>query len=171
MSEALVTLRPLAREDAAMVLRWRNSDAVAGFALSDRRIAPEEHAAWLDRVLAAQDSRHWIIEAGSRPVGLVDVDDIDESSGTCRWGFYVADAGERRRGVGVEALRQVLRWAFEERGLRKVCAEVLATNTAGLAVHRKLGFAEEGVAPERAEHAGGRVDLVLFGLTAEAWRG
>jgi UDP-4-amino-4,6-dideoxy-N-acetyl-beta-L-altrosamine N-acetyltransferase len=170
VSETPVALRSLTREDADMVLRWRNSPDVAGFSLSDRLIAPDEHAAFIERVLDEDDSRYWIIEVAGRPVGLVNVEDIDDEAGTCEWGFYVAEPTERGQGIGTRALDQALRWAFEVRGVREVRAVVLVTNLPGLAVHRRLGFAEEGIAYEQAQHAGGPVDLVRFSLTAEAWR-
>lgn len=170
MAEPKVRLRPLERGDADLVFAWRNTPEVAGWSFTGRAVTAEEHAAWIERVVDASDSRHWLILLDKRPVGLVYLREIDDRHGTCHWGFYIGEPEARGIGVATAGLDQALAWVFDERRLRKVNAEVVATNEAGLRTHRRLGFVEEGLQHQQAVHSDGPVDLVLFGLLEDDWR-
>ena len=58
-------------------------------------------------------------------------------------------------------------------GLWGVCGQVLASNTASLAFHRRLGFAEEGVLRQQHRSADGAHyhDVLCFGLLRADWPG
>lgn len=165
-----VTLRPLRLGDAMTVWRWRNDHAVARFMYTNHEIAEAEHARWLGRVLSAPDRRDWIVEVDGEPAGAAHICDIDREHlrGSC--GFYLADPALRGRGVGSAVERLLLHQGFVELGLRKLCCEVLATNTPGIRVHERAGFVTEGVLRDHVLKEGVPVDVVVLGLLAEEWR-
>jgi len=142
---------------------------VAADLITDHTISAEEHEAWLRRVLDSDDCRYWIICLDDRPVGLASIVDIDRVEKRCRWGFYNAAVELRGRGIVTAALTSVLDHAFDELRLDVVAAEVLASNAASLAVHRRLGFEIVERVPEAVPRDGRDIDLVLLELTARAW--
>jgi UDP-4-amino-4,6-dideoxy-N-acetyl-beta-L-altrosamine N-acetyltransferase len=169
-----VELRPLTIEDAALVLAWRNRPDVARFMGDDRPIAPPDHERWMVRILASPAHRYWIVEHGGRPVGSVNLADIDRQHGHCSWGFYVGDptaceGGSADRFHMSDALFRVAEVAFIELRLQKLCAQVLASNDRSLALHERMGFVREGVLREHIRHADGMHDLVVLGLLREEW--
>lgn len=110
-----------------------------------------ERATWtLDEeraTLAAADGRaaaFFVAEIDGALCGLLSI-------GRGGWpkNAHVADFGMscradcRRIGLGTVLLERALDWA-RSAGVRKVKLEVFATNTAAIALYRKLGFAEEG---------------------------
>jgi UDP-4-amino-4,6-dideoxy-N-acetyl-beta-L-altrosamine N-acetyltransferase len=164
-----VRLRRLRAGDSAMVRSWRNSPRVAADLITNHTISAEEHEAWLQRVLDSDECRYWIICVADRPVGLASIVDIDHVEKRCRWGFYNADVDLRGRGVVTAALTWVLDHVFGELGLDVVAAEVLASNAASLAVHRRLGFEIVERVPDAVHHDGRDIELVLLQLTAREW--
>jgi RimJ/RimL family protein N-acetyltransferase len=50
----------------------------------------------------------------------------------------------RRQGYATEAVRGLIRWAHDERGIRRFLASVAPANAPSLAIVAKLGFAEIG---------------------------
>jgi UDP-4-amino-4,6-dideoxy-N-acetyl-beta-L-altrosamine N-acetyltransferase len=164
-----VRLRRLRAGDSAMVRNWRNSPRVAADLITDHEISAEEHEAWLRRVLDSDDCRYWVICLGDRPVGLVSIVDIDRVQKSCRWGFYNAAVDLRGRGIVTAALTSVLDRAFGELRMDVVAAEVLASNAASLAVHRRLGFEIVERVPGAVHRDGRDIDLVRLKLTAREW--
>ncbi|MCX8506591.1 MAG: GNAT family protein [Alphaproteobacteria bacterium] len=71
------------------------------------------------------------------------------------------------RGYMTEALRLVIRFAFEELGLHRLDAACLPNNTASLALLRRVGFTEEGYARQYLKIGGAWEDHITFGLLAE----
>lgn len=64
------------------------------------------------------------------------------------------------------AVPLLLNHMFGERRLHKCEANVWAFNAPSLALHRKLGFTEEGRLRDHEFLAGRHHDVVLFGMTA-----
>lgn len=76
----------------------------------------------------------------------------------------------RGQGVGTEALRQTIEFAFVRRNLRRVFLWVLSSNLAGINAYRKLGFVEEGRHREHVWVRGKYEDEVTMGLLRSEWR-
>ena len=144
-----VCLRPLRAEDSDLVRSWRNSPAVAAGMVTNHTIVADEHGSWLAAVLRSEDCRYWVISADGRPTGLVCIYEIERQRGSCRWGFYNAEVRLRRRGIITSALAAVLDHAFGDLGIGTVNADVLARNTASVAIDTRLGFQVEQCSVER----------------------
>src|SRR5919204_5154054 len=117
----LVSLRDIKPGDMEKTREWRNNPGVAKYMFTDHIITPQEHAAWFERI--TQDTRFkvWIIVCNSEDVGLANLYDIDVRNKRCYWGSYVADPQLRGRGIGSFVEYLVLRFVFEDLGLRKLC--------------------------------------------------
>lgn len=137
---------------------------------TDHAITPEEHAAWFRRARTRDDARYWIITTGGIDVGLVNLVDIDRHHGTASWAFYIADVAARGKGIGAYTEYTVLEIAFGDMGLRKLSCEVLASNSAVLAMHERFGFVREGCFREQIRKSGGTVDVYRLGILAREWQ-
>jgi RimJ/RimL family protein N-acetyltransferase len=61
----------------------------------------------------------------------------------------------------------LLRYGFRERRYQKCNSACIQTNAASIALHKKLGFTEEGRVRRRWFYGGRYHDEVLFGMTVE----
>ncbi|MGH3607859.1 MAG: UDP-4-amino-4,6-dideoxy-N-acetyl-beta-L-altrosamine N-acetyltransferase [Pseudonocardiaceae bacterium] len=165
-----LALRPLCRDDAPQLLRWRNSPAVARNMYSDHEIGAEEHEAWLNGALEREDARYWIITADGVDAGFTSVTEIDPGHGTCSWAIYIGSDELRGRGAGSFALFTVLERVFGELGLRKLSCEVLAFNTAALSLYERFGLVPEGRLREQIVKHGEAVDVHRLGILDREWR-
>jgi RimJ/RimL family protein N-acetyltransferase len=78
------------------------------------------------------------------------------------WG----SAAHQRRGYASEAVLLLLRFMFGERRYHKCEVHIYAYNLASLALHRSLGFVDEGRLRDPEFFAGGHHDVVVMGMTA-----
>jgi RimJ/RimL family protein N-acetyltransferase len=76
----------------------------------------------------------------------------------------------RKRGFGVDVVQVLCDYGFAVRGLHRLQLETLADNTAMIRVASRAGFTQEGTLRASAWVDGEFVDLVIFGLLADAWR-
>ncbi len=136
---------------------------------NDGPIQRADHIGWMQRSLVDPTRRDWIIEYQTAPVGLISLTDIDERQLRCSWGFYVAAASLRGRGVGSSAWFQALEVAFDELGMEKVCSEVLSTNQPVVAMHERFGFRREAYHRSHVHRANGRIDVVGLALLRHEW--
>ena len=121
LNEADFALRALRAQDAAMLLRWRNSARVLSMMFSEHQIAPAEHEAWFARALAAPDSRYYVLEYLGRSIGSLNVTQIDWARRSCFVGYYIGEP-DAPKGSGTIFGRLMLREIFEaartERNIR-----------------------------------------------------
>jgi RimJ/RimL family protein N-acetyltransferase len=97
--------------------------------------------------------------------GMTSTHEIDHRSGRFSYGIALGTAFHRR-GYASEAVRLLLAFMFGERRFHKCESQVVAFNEASIALHRGLGFQEEGRLRDHEFLMGRHHDTVLFGMTA-----
>ena len=104
--------------------------------------------------------------ASGEVVGTLNTQQCDPTAGTFGYGVTIWP-WQRRQGYASDAVVVVLRYLFGERRYQKCTVGVLDTNEASIALHRSLGFTEEGRVRRAHFRAGRYHDEVLFGMTVE----
>ncbi|HEX3811769.1 MAG TPA: GNAT family protein [Mycobacteriales bacterium] len=85
---------------------------------------------------------------------------------------YVIMLGARRgEGLGTEATRLTLDWAFNVAGLRNVKLEVWAPNKSAIRAYEKAGFHHVGVRRNGARWLGGPCDEIIMDAIPEDFSG
>ena len=109
------------------------------------------------------------IEPLDRPgslVGAISLHSRSSQNGTFGFGISVY-AANRRKGYAEDATQVMLRFAFHEQRFQKCNSACVDGNQASIALHKKLGFVEEGRRRRQFFLNGRYVDDILFGLTRE----
>jgi RimJ/RimL family protein N-acetyltransferase len=162
-----VALGPLRPDLAALYARWWNDPEVRR-GLNDMSVAsPQSQAKWVEENLekSAQDAPEAVEftiydQSDGAPVGTAGILGINHAHGCAGFGIAI---GERRgTGLGTEATRLVLDFAFGVLLLRNVMLEVLGTNAAGIAPYERAGFRRIGVRRGARISRGEPTDLVLM---------
>lgn len=105
-----------------------------------------------------------IIEADGRAVGDINLFDIDRRNRRASVGLSIWRPEDRNRGIGTDAMRALLAWAFREYNLHRVDLSVDPANKVAIHVYEKLGFVHEGRRREAHYGGGDYVDDVIMGL-------
>lgn len=120
--------------DSALLLAWRNDSETRAWSHNTDLVAPDEHEAWLARVLADPDRRLSIAELEGRPVGTVRFDRDDD-----HWEVSITVApAARGRGLAVP----ILLAAENSLGTAHLRACVRRDNAASVALFRRAGYRE-----------------------------
>ena len=99
-------------------------------------------------------------------VGGISLHSRDDKNGLFSFGI-VTSREHRRKGYAEEALRILLKYGFWERRYQKCNSACAHTNGGSIALHKKLGFVEEGRRRRQSFFNGEYYDDVLFGMTRE----
>lgn len=144
-------LTPLAPADQPTLERWLTTPG-AVFNTVERPCLERPLAVFLIRL------------ADDTPVGWAELFNIDHENGKGEIGIVIPE--QRGRGLGVRAMRQLLRFAFSGLGLHRITARILASNTQALRGMRVLGFTSEGVERQGCWRGDAYEDVYTFGLLA-----
>lgn len=162
-------LRPLDESDLDTVLRWRNSDRIRANMYSDHLITPDEHRNWYENVRQEKGIICRIFEWMGRPLGVVNITQIDKHSKKCHWGFYIGES-DAPKGSGSAMGYLALEYIFDDLEFFKLCAEVFSFNVSSIQYHKKLGFVEEGRFVKHVLKNGKYEDIIRMAAFNSDWK-
>lgn len=116
------------------------------------------------------DDLRFVVEVDGALVGTVSLFGPDALARHAEVGIaLLPDA--RGRGIGTEAIAQIVEFAFVRRNLRRVHLEAIASNVGAIRAYEKAGFVVEGRQREHAWVRGAYEDIVRMGLLRSEWTG
>ena len=141
-----VTLRPLAAGDEAELLRIHSTPEV-------RRWwdAPDEGFPWTDE----PEATRMTIQVDGAVAGMIQFhEELTPKYRHAGIDLFL-DPALHGRGVGTEAVRQVVRHLIDERGHHRIVIDPAATNAAAIRSYEKVGFKPVGIMRRYERDAGG----------------
>ena len=135
-----VTIRPITYDDTENIVKWRNSEYVNSRFIDRRLFTKESHEAWLKTYVEAGKAAQFIILLNGEAVGSVYLRDIDLDTKEAEYGIFIGEESARGKGVGTKSAKLILKYAFEELGLKKIFLRVLKNNPGAVRSYEKAGF-------------------------------
>jgi len=168
---ARVSLRPLEREDAPLLVRWLNDPEVRDGLATFRPLSLAQEYAFLDGLAKAEDRLVLgIVERSTGAlVGACGLDSIFWKDRRAVFGICVGEKSRWGQGLGREATRLMLDHAFATLGLNRVELHVYAYNARAIRTYQALGFVHEGTLREHHFHDGRFVDSLAMSVLRDAW--
>lgn len=126
---------------------------------------------WFENLSSRQDMKIFAIKTKeSDYVGNVELRDIDWLTGKAEVGIFLAEPEARGLGLGREALRGLVDFAFLDLRLHRLYAKILETNSAAQKAFESCDFELEG--RERQAHfdQGRHWDVLAYGLLEPDWK-
>ncbi|APG58964.1 GNAT family N-acetyltransferase [Christiangramia salexigens] len=80
-----------------------------------------------------------------RPVGLIDVFDLEPANRRAAVGILIANKKDRKKGFGSESLALLSKYCFTHLGLHQIYANVTADNLESMQVFENNGFRKVGL--------------------------
>ncbi|MDV9174702.1 GNAT family protein [Streptomyces sp. W16] len=164
-------LRPFTESDADGIWQLIQDPEVVRFTFEpSTELTPERLRSWYatradqcDRLdLAVTDP------ATGELLGEVVLHEWDPTARSCTFRTLIGPRG-RGRGIGTEATRLIVGYAFEQLGLHRIQLEVYGHNHRARRVYEKVGFVVEGVRREAQLRDGEWVDDVLMAILDHEW--
>jgi ribosomal-protein-alanine N-acetyltransferase len=104
---------------------------------------------WFNRCLTGPNIGLVARESVSnRVVGVINLNEIVAGAFNSAYLGYYGMSAFGRQGLMTAALREAIRFAFEDMGLHRLEANIQPGNIASLALVRRLGFRKEGFSPK-----------------------
>ena len=142
-----IELRSVIGSDASILFQWENNrlnwrvsdrDAPLSMLEIERFIEQQLNAEEIDQL---DQFRFIIIESSSRkPLGTLDLYEIDWDEESAYVGILIADPLNRRKGAGQFALELALERMWNELAITTAFARIQPDNSASLKLFKKAGF-------------------------------
>lgn len=162
-----IILRAFERDDAERCYRWMNDPNIVRTLKSRYPIAFQNEIEWLDSAMHPSGSdRHFAIERKDdrTHIGNASIHDIEWVSRTAAFGLFVGEPSAWNRGFGGDAIRTLVRFAFDEMNLRKLRISVFEYNDRAKHVLETQGFVQEGRLRREFYREGSYHDLLILSI-------
>jgi len=174
MEGKLVRIRAYERSDLDAVMTWVNDEEVTRN-LGAPMIYPLSRAAeerYLEtNTRGGEPDCRWAIETlAGEYLGGISLMTIDWINRSAQVGIVIGSKPHWGKGFGTDAMRAVLRFAFDKMNLHRVWLNVYDFNVRGIKSYEKCGFKREGVQREYRFLDGRYHDSVLMGILERDYR-
>jgi RimJ/RimL family protein N-acetyltransferase len=119
--------------------------------------------------ISAETAANLLICVDGERAGTIGLGPFEAGDGNAEIGLFLAPEFWGA-GHGTEASRLMTDYAFRERGLHRVYADVLAPNEASARIWQGLGYRHEGTFEEAAILDGERVAIERYAILSREWQ-
>lgn len=160
-----IYLRPITIEDTENVLHWRNDKKVVENFIYRKNISKEEHLSWFHNKVETGEVIQFIIcdKNTDKALGSIYLQNFNWESRQAEEGIFLGEEEAYGRGIGTEAAKLVLKYAFETLKLHKLTARVLSYNQGSRKMHEKAGYEKESYLKDELYLDGKYEDLIFYG--------
>lgn len=168
-----VYLTELDRANAETARAWLNDPAIHRFMDVGRiPITASAESSFYDMMEASPSDFVFEIhlEDNGRYIGNIGLHGIDWHHRSGELGLFLGSPVDHGRGYAADAIRTILRFAFDTLGLHRVRLRCYEGNERGLRLYRHLGFTEVGRHREAFFSEGRYWDELLFDMLDREFR-
>lgn len=161
-----IYLRALEKEDLDFLFLLENDSSIWEISGTNTPYSKHVLQLYLDNahrdIYEVKQLRLCICKNDHTAIGLIDLFDFDPKNFRAGIGIVIADAGQRNKGVGTEAIALLCNYAFYILNLKQLYANVLEDNLNSLHLFKKMGFLEVGVKKDWIFSGSGFKNEILF---------
>lgn len=161
-----IALSPITMADAPTLFRWINDRRLVLFNSAFQPIHEPTHRAWLAGLASRTDLVAFAVRShpGRRLLGVCQLTGISAVHRRAELQIRMGDDRTRGRGLGLQAVRLLLEFAFRDLNLHRVSLEVFADNRRAITTYERAGFRHEGTLRQAAFLDGRFVDVQVMGI-------
>ena len=170
MSDAMnVEMTRVREDDLDMIMDWRMRPYITRYMNTDPVLTIEGQQKWFQHIQNSEDQIHWVIRLDGKPIGLINVVEIDRVNSRCSWGYYIAEKEYRSLQLAMFLEWSLYDYVFDVLKLHKLCNETWTENAQVVKLHIMCGSTQDGIMRQHIFKDGVFHDLAVGSILAEEW--
>lgn len=161
-----IYLRALDRKDIEQNTLWINSEYVSDI-MGYLPVMPiTQQFEWWEKLKT--DIKRYIfaicLKDGDKYIGNIGLGNINYVSRHAMISIFIADRSNHGKGMGSDAMRLIMVFAFERLNLNKVYLQTSSRFVAAIKMYENLGFKKEGIMRQHYYSNGEYEDKILYSI-------
>jgi len=168
--EPRIYLRAFELDDYKTTIAWRKDDQITSMLGGGKLFVSEANEKkWIEESIFDRQNIKLAVclRDNNLHIGNVYLTGLDYINRTAESHILIGNKEFWGQGLAREALLEILRYGFYERGLNRIEAHINADNTASLRMHEKCGYKREGVLRQAIFKNGRFKDVVVMSILKE----
>lgn len=164
-----VALRAIEFDDLLTLNKWANDPGIqemlGGWHFPTNM---NDQKKWFDGLSCNSLNQRYAIEAPEFGlIGTANLVNIDWKNRNAFHGMMLGDKEIRGKGLGVDTIMAIMRYAFDELGLMRLDGDMIEYNAASLGVYFKCGWKQEGTKKNWFYRKNRFWDKIVVGVTRD----
>lgn len=162
-----ITLRPIEKNDSALLLSMINSPEIGQMTGAwSVPVSSYNQDKWIENYKDSYEMIRWMIELDNGvTIGMISLSDINWISRTAFINYKINPLETNRlKGDTKNAVYIAVKFAFDEMGLHRIEGHILTFNIMSIKLIESIGFVKEGVFRARVLKNGKWCDQACYGL-------
>jgi RimJ/RimL family protein N-acetyltransferase len=169
-----IRLRAIERSDLPLFVNWLNDHDVRRFLTIYFPMSMAFEEKWFESMISkAPEEQPLVIEViteeGWKPIGNIGLMNVCNIDRDAELGIFIGEKSEWGKGFGRNAIKLMLRYAFQTLNLNRIYLKVFENNLRGIKSYRASGFIEEGRMRQAKFSEGAYLDVVLMSVLRSEW--
>ncbi|MCF7820695.1 MAG: GNAT family N-acetyltransferase [Candidatus Pacebacteria bacterium] len=142
----MIKIRIHKKIDIPYRVKWLNSPNVNKYIGDElgRRTTLKKQEKWFKDYQKDKNKKFFTILFNNKPIGLVGLSNISKQNKNADLFIMIGEDSYRGRGIGKEAMKFIIGYAFNNLKLHKINLGVIEDNKVAVNLYKKLGFKIEG---------------------------
>lgn len=163
-----VFLRALELTDVEKLTEWRNNTEITSpLGGNTYFVSSLRETEWLKSVILNDNNNIRLaicLTENNLHIGNINITSINWINRSGEFSIMIGDKNQWSKGLGTEATRMMLRYAFAELNLHRIFLTVRFDNTHAIELYSKVGFKQEGVLRESLYKNNKYIDMILMSI-------
>lgn len=159
----------LREEDLETVMNWRMRPYITQYMNTNPTLTLEKQKKWFHSLQNRDDQINWLIRYDNKPIGLINVVEIDKINSRCSWGYYIAEQEYRSLKLAVYLEWNLYDYVFDKLKLHKLCNETWVENQQVVKIHIMCGGKEDGIMRQHIYKDGHFHDVSVGSILVDEW--
>ena len=164
-----VEMTRVREDDLDMIMDWRMRPYITRYMNTDPVLTREGQRKWFQHIQNSEDQIHWVIRLDGKPIGLINVVEIDRVNSRCSWGYYIAEKEYRSLQLAMFLEWSLYDYVFDVLKLHKLCNETWTENAQVVKLHIMCGSTQDGIMRQHIYKNGVFHDVSIGSILAEEW--
>ena len=134
----MISFREVGEEDAEIILRWRTSERVSKWMVTDVENDLQKQKQWLASCYNNPSYYHWMILVNDKPAGIINVSNYSEVQKITSWGFYLGEIDFL--GFGAFIPGYIYSFIFNRLLVNRIDVEIFDDNREVIDLHLFYGY-------------------------------
>ncbi len=165
-------LRAFELADHQTTVKWHNDDEIWSTVVGPKYfVSSEVEKKWVEELISSNDSIKLAVCLldSHELIGMVTLTSLNWINRSADLGIIIGEKSLWGQGHATEAVFQMLKFGFQERGLHRVSCSILEKNSGSRKVALKCGFKEEGLLREAVFKNGQFQNLIAYAILQDEY--
>jgi len=164
-----IYLRPITIDDSETIVKWRNQENVRKYFYFREDFSLEGQKKWFHSKVETKEVFQFIVcsKEDDTKLGCTYIQGCNIATCSAESGIFLGADDIRGKGVGKEALKLTVWFAFHELGLKSLTARAIKENEASINTHLSVGYKVVEYTTQKVIPTGELVDTVMMEIVNE----